>query len=411
MARRSSSSVTYRSRRGAVAVLAAILMVVLIGMVAFAIDCGMIVLARTQLQAAADAGALAGVCAVQDGNAAAKTAAQTFAQSNTAGGRTVSVTPASDIQIGTWNNSTSTFTATTTNVNAVRMTCTMSSARGNPLNLFFARVFGRTTSDLSASATATVIVFNCGPFVGLNSVSITGGSYTDSYNSTGATASGNMGDVCSNGAISLSGNSTVVHGDAHPGVSGSISMSGGSSVSGSTTQLQQALSEPAVNPGTAATSNDNHSIPATTKGRAAVDGSGNFTLSGGESVTLPAGTYYFTTMTITGGATINLGNSGKTIIYCAGDVHISGGSLLNSSAVPANCQLFCMGSSVALSGGSQFYGVVYAPAADITRNGATCDFYGMMVGKSLTLSGGSGLHYDESLNGMIGSQSSGRLVQ
>ena len=46
-------------RRGVIAVLAALLMVVLFAMVAFAVDLGYITLVRTQLQAAADSAALA----------------------------------------------------------------------------------------------------------------------------------------------------------------------------------------------------------------------------------------------------------------------------------------------------------------------------------------------------------------
>src|SRR5947209_7498116 len=47
-------------RRGAIAPFAAFLVIVLVGMVAFAVDTGYVVLTRTELQAAADAAALAG---------------------------------------------------------------------------------------------------------------------------------------------------------------------------------------------------------------------------------------------------------------------------------------------------------------------------------------------------------------
>ncbi|MGE5195451.1 MAG: pilus assembly protein TadG-related protein, partial [Deltaproteobacteria bacterium] len=47
-------------RRGAVAVLACLLMVALLGMVAFAIDLGYLATAQTELQRSADASALAG---------------------------------------------------------------------------------------------------------------------------------------------------------------------------------------------------------------------------------------------------------------------------------------------------------------------------------------------------------------
>src|SRR6516165_10134964 len=47
-------------RRGAIAPFAAFLVIVLVGMVAFAVDTGYVVLTRTELQSAADAAALAG---------------------------------------------------------------------------------------------------------------------------------------------------------------------------------------------------------------------------------------------------------------------------------------------------------------------------------------------------------------
>ena len=47
------------NRKGAVLVLSALLMIVMLGMAAFAIDIGYMMLVRTQLQLAADAGAMA----------------------------------------------------------------------------------------------------------------------------------------------------------------------------------------------------------------------------------------------------------------------------------------------------------------------------------------------------------------
>ena len=48
-----------KHRRGTITVLAALLCVVILGMMAFALDVGYLSLARTQLQAAADSAALA----------------------------------------------------------------------------------------------------------------------------------------------------------------------------------------------------------------------------------------------------------------------------------------------------------------------------------------------------------------
>ncbi len=73
--------------------------------------------------------------------------------------------------------------------------------RGNAMSMFFGRIFGVNSADASAQATATSSSVNCGPFIGLNWVTIRGGSYTDSYNSDDGPYSrsfaGNHGHVCS----------------------------------------------------------------------------------------------------------------------------------------------------------------------------------------------------------------------
>ena len=198
-----------------------------------------------------------------------------------------------------------------------------------------------------------------------------------------------------------------MHGDADMGPSGgSFSASGGASVTGSQVTLQQNLTEAAVNVGSAATVNNNASIPMTGKGNQALS-SGNFSLNGGDSLSLPPGTYYFSTATISGGSTLTI--TGKTIMYVTGNIDFSGASLTNTTSLATNLQIYDMGSTVVLSGATQTYATIYAPTADITRSGGGSDFFGSMVGKSLTLSGGGGLHYDTSLGG--GGSSTVQLVQ
>lgn len=398
-------------------VLAAVLMTVMAGMIAFAVDCGMIALTREQLQCAADSAAIAGADSLVNGTSAATTAAQSFAQANIAGGTAVVINSSQDIQLGTWDKNALTFTTLTgaaqSSANAVRVTCQMSKARGNSLTLFFAPIFGISHTDVSAQAVALASSMVCGPFVGLNGVTISGGSYTDSYDSNSGTYSkstaGNQGDVCSNANINLSGGGTVVNGNAHPGIGGTFTATGGSSATGSTTALTQSLSEPAVNVGNAATVNNNSDIPNSTQGKKPVGPAGDFNLSGGDSVSLPAGTYYFSSFTLSGGSWVTI--TGQTIIYCTGDVNVSGGSIMNTSQLPVDCQIYGLGHNVNLSGSSQFYGVIYAPTANITRSGGSSDFFGMMVGASLDLSGGGGCHYDQALASLTGAQQGAQLVQ
>jgi len=136
--------------------------------------------------------------------------------------------------------------------------------------------------------------------------------------------------------------------------------------------------------------------------------SGNFSLSNGDSVTLFPGTYYFSTLTLSGSSSLEI--TGRTIIYVTGNVDTRGGSLTNTTQIPSNLQLYGMGPSVVLLAGTQMHAVIYAPTADISCSSGM-DFFGMMVGASLTLSGGCGLHADTSVTGTSSTTRKGALVQ
>ncbi|MFO0930019.1 MAG: TadG family pilus assembly protein [Gemmataceae bacterium] len=136
-------------RRGAVVVLVALLLVFLMLVAAFAIDLGYIGLVRNQLQVAADGAALAAAADMSISLTAGRTAAKDIATRNVAGGTTDAVTMVdSDIEFGTWNTGSRTFTAGTASVNAVRVTARKS------LPLFFGRVIGFDKRDVQASAIA-----------------------------------------------------------------------------------------------------------------------------------------------------------------------------------------------------------------------------------------------------------------
>jgi len=397
-----------RQRQGTVILLSAVLLTVLIGMVAFSIDCGMIVAARTQLQAAADAGARAGASSLRSGPSSAIASAKQFAESNNVIGGKVSIVTSEDIELGRWNKTTKTFTPLTgsgqTNANAVRVTCQIRQSRGNELKLFFAPIFGIFSSDITAQAVAINSPILCGPFVGLEEVKING-SYTDSYNSENGSYGngpiGNQGHVCSNNLISLLGSNTVVHGDAHPGPGRSVSGSG--YATGSMTPLTTPLVKSAVDFGSSATVNSNGSLPASI-----LDKKGKFELSSKQNFSIPPGTYYFSSFKLGSQSTLTINS--KVTIFCTGDFDASGGAISNTTELPGNCQLYVTGTSAKLSGNSQFFGVVYAPTADVKRDGNS-DFFGVAVGRTLESSGNGGLHYDESLGYLDGVPPVTQLVQ
>ncbi len=387
------------ARRGAIVIMSAFCLAAIVAFLAFSIDLGYIVVTEAELQNAADAGAKAGARKLNEGRNAAIAAAISWAGKNRAAGEFVGITT-EDVEIGQWDGSTATFTVLPEDApdapNAIRVTCRRTTSRGNPLTLFFARFIGSDEAFLNASATSCIKPYRCGLIIGLTKVSMSGSSHTDSYYSEAgaydpATAGAN-GHVCSNGDIKMSG-STAIRGNGHPGPDGQVDSSSSIGVLGSTDPLDDPLVFPATDPGDAAWSNDNASIPTSDDGVQPLD-SGEFTLSGGDGVDLPPGTYYFSKMSLSGGSLIRI--SGPTMIYVTGDCNLSGGSVANLTLLPKNLQLFAMGSKCVISGGSQFHGVVYGPTAKVEHSGDS-DFFGSIVAGELVLSGSGGIHADESL--------------
>ncbi len=135
-------------RRGATIVLCALMIVFMIGVMAFAIDLGYIVLVRTQMQNAADSGALAGAAATYLGNETAREEALRFIGYNQAGGREISEDQVT-VNLGRWDADTRTFNATNSDPGAIEVILRRT---GQPL--FFGRIFSN-SFDTQVSAIAT----------------------------------------------------------------------------------------------------------------------------------------------------------------------------------------------------------------------------------------------------------------
>jgi Flp pilus assembly protein TadG len=172
-------------RRGAVAPLAAVLMIVLLGMVAFAVDIGWIGVAQSELQNAADAAALAGAGQLMSpsvqfslpqqttanqttilsaAETSAKTYAKNFASYNRAGSASSLVLLDNDIEFGFTDSSGNYTTYTGSNKyaasfpNTIKVTLRLDNTQGGngPLSLFFGSVFGTSSTNLTATASATI---------------------------------------------------------------------------------------------------------------------------------------------------------------------------------------------------------------------------------------------------------------
>jgi Flp pilus assembly protein TadG len=160
------------NERGAVAVMVAIMLPVLLGFAALTIDIGQALVAKNELQDAADAGALAGARRLgtiyQGLTPAAQVSytlaspvpiisdVQNVASQNYGAGRSITV-DVGDINIGQWNSTNNTFTVTAVNPDAVRVTARLENGQTNgPVSTFLANIWNITSVDVRATATAAL---------------------------------------------------------------------------------------------------------------------------------------------------------------------------------------------------------------------------------------------------------------
>jgi Flp pilus assembly protein TadG len=151
-------------RRGVIVVFAALLMIPLLGLVALAVDYGYLCVVKTDLQRSADAAALAAVRdlvpnsnGVQDLDAVKATLRQ-YAAANVTNSSGFTVLD-SDIEIGRYDPATvyTNFTILSTGTfDTVRVTLRRDTQANSPVSLFFARLLGFNTSNVSATATAVL---------------------------------------------------------------------------------------------------------------------------------------------------------------------------------------------------------------------------------------------------------------
>lgn len=224
------------------------------------------------------------------------------------------------------------------------------------------------------------------------------------------------GAVGSNNAITLSG-STWIRGDARAGPG--YTTSGASLASGDTT----AMTLPVDLPYTPIADFQSAMASAQNGTWTGVGGSLTYdpvkralTMSGGGTLVLSAGTYFLTNLTISGGSTLKI--TGPVKLYTTGKADISGGSIFNSSGLPADFQIFSHPyttlvpgytpgtTSLTVSGGGTGAAFVsYGPESPLTFSGGG-NIYGSYIAKTVTNSGGSFLHYDKALGDLGGGMSS-----
>lgn len=392
-----------RPRQGAMIPLVGILLVVLIGFTALAVDFAIIVEAQTQLQIAASSAAAGGVLDLPDTSAATQSAIQ-LAESNMPSQIHGQILVASDIEFGFWDSSARAFSPEVTPLNAVRVTTRRAESNGNPLAWNFARVFGLSSNDYSASAVAALLPPLRGALVSQSRTTVTGNSYIDSYRTSDGPyrleTAGDNGDIVSSGNISVGG-SVTLKGDV---VAESVNVGTGPDISGDIITSSRTVEFPAIDLSDIESDNDNDTLPLImqeNRSYSPLDDQRNFSLNGGIAYSIPPGDFYFNDLTLSGQSSLLI--SGTTRIYLTGNLSTSGGDLINSTQDPANLRIFMTGGTVKLNASVDWYGFLYAPNSEISLSG-NADLFGAIVGDVISGTGNLDLHFDEDLNAVFASE-------
>lgn len=126
---------------------------------------------------------------------------------------------------------------------------------------------------------------------------------------------------------------------------------------------------------------------------------------GSTTTTLNAGSYFFDTLTVGGGASVTVGTS-PVVVYildASGSsipLNITGGSFSNSGGVPANLTFIYDGTQEIHIGNissNTLFATIYAPNANIVFDG-NGSIYGAVIGKTVNITGGGHIIYDTTLS-------------
>jgi len=219
------------------------------------------------------------------------------------------------------------------------------------------------------------------------------------------------GDVGSNMGIKLNGSSGTIRGNAIPGPLHETVTSGTPTIWGDVFPRRREIPIPVVPLSdfeAALAVNDNEATFGAGMGNKGPYDARTMSLAGkgGETITLTGGTYFFTSLQLNGGATLEV--TGPTTIYITDSFNTSGGTLTNASGVPSDLVIYAHPyplpkGTVAPNPGIKFGGgagsamAVYAPEVPIVVSG-NGDVYGAILGSTITVTGDSSFHYDKALS-------------
>jgi len=379
-----------KNSRGAVAPITIVLMVAFFALLAIVIDLGHLMLVRNQLQNAADAGALAGARALFLNNststpawATGQAAAIATVQANKADTLTLAE-PSGNVQTGYWDTTWTPATAPAqllstgiipgpTDAAAVKVTVQKNATSNGPVALTFAQIFGLTTVNVAAHATA-IVSPTSGPFAyalfsNLN-LSITGAE-----NITGSVFTNN--NLTINGAENISGAAVGVTGVSLTGA-GNI----GSVVAGTTNEISDsgAFSIGSESGGAQIIPLSNYNYTSQIENTAATTINGNWTQSGALNI---SGNMY-----VTGTATINGAINDSGAILANGNITVTGAANISGSG---QIFIYSANGNITINGATNFgtgnsSAILYAPNGTVTIIGAS-NINGGIIANQITLPG------------------------
>ncbi len=153
----------HTQRRGAIALMAAVFLVMIFAFTAFTVDLGYLSIVDQELQAAVDSSALAAAYELKSATSTdvVRDAAEELAGLNSVNGQSLALDRDSDIEFGFWDETTGAFQAIPvvndiSLANAVRITGRLNRDRNSQVNLFFAPVLGRNNAEMESSAIAVI---------------------------------------------------------------------------------------------------------------------------------------------------------------------------------------------------------------------------------------------------------------
>jgi hypothetical protein len=232
---------------------------------------------------------------------------------------------------------------------------------------------------------------------------------TDAYG-TYADLGGNLGS--NTGFITLMGSSVTVRGDAVPGPGRSVYEHGNPVVTGDTAPREAERPVPPIPYSEfsgAAASNNNGSWNVAGKEPTWNATTMSFRGNAGSTITLDAGTYFFSNFSLQGGAILQI--NGDVKIYVTGTMDLTGGTLVNMTGRPQSMTVLAhpyalpsgftpTSTSVKVAGGNQSALIVYGPQAALTLHGGS-HIFGAAVARTIDVSGGVDFHYDKALDDLM----------